>query len=456
MTTLLTARTPDGDTHTEAGFAPNLEWLASRQGQQRSDPPTSATPPNLAPRLDITPTFRFFVGGQLMDNVESASWDDNNAILRGQLTMRDLMYDPSPPPVVDNGTLVRCDVNEGGGFSELWTMRAAKPQLTVSNHQRTVDLANDLALALADEGNFHYPIKSGAAAPFGHEIIIDVCKRFRIPIGQIYTSKKRMKKSWANPVSPLDVIRYVVKRERQLSGRRLVIRWDRGRLYVIPLVRSATLLGLGRTIIEAAFSAELPPEFASALRVNAISANQVAAVDSKGRKKRTPQKGYVVVESPESIRRFGYVHRIVHSPDAKTDSELRAEAVAYLAAAAKPLKHLTITHTGMPRIMRGDAIKLALGDAGLMNQIVYVYGVHHELVAGSYQVQLTVIFDDPYVDDRGRSILWKLRQTDADAVAAAGPAAGQGSPPKNDTPVDPPPTIFDPGTRAGIGPGPNP
>lgn len=419
--------------------------LSTQQGTQRSDPPYTYGAPDQQPNLAVIPEFRFSVGGRVLDSVESCTWDDVNAILRGELTTRDVLYDVTPAPTVSEGTMVQCDVNEGAGYGYLWEMRAAKPALTASSRQRTFQLVNDLDLLARSE--MEPPVyRKNAKHPggwTGDQIIRDVCDRFHVPVGQLYKGTRKMQKSWSNAVSPLEVIRYVVRRERQLTGRKLVLTWYRGKLNVTPLTRSPHLLGLGKTLIEAAFSSELPEEFASAIIIHGLpEQQQPPPVDSKGRKKRKPQKGWVLVESGSSIARFGYVRKIVYSPDAKNDSQLMEEAKSYLAAAAKPLKHLTLTHSGMPRIKRGDAIKLALGDDALRNQIVYVYGVHHTLLPSGYQVQVSVIFDDPYIDDHSRSILWKLKQT-ADEAAAASPAAGQGNPGKNDTA---PPTIFDPGS----------
>jgi hypothetical protein len=449
----VTEKTPPPQHHNapKQPSSAKAQHTTSQQGQQRSDPPTSKTPVDIHPNLALVPEFRFVVAGKILDNVESCSWDDNNAIMRGQLVTRDQEFDRTPPPAIDIGTVVRCDVDQGGGFSELWRMRVSDPQLTVSDQQHTFTLANDLDLLLRSEGMFAYP--AGAMAGpvptkqglYGHDIIKDVCKRFHVKIGRLYKGTRRMRKAWSQSISPIDVIRYVVKRERQLTGRRLVVKWKNNSLYVVPFVRNPKLLGLGPTLIEAAFQQGLAPEFASAMRLYSINAVTRGYRDKKGRKKTKPAKNFVDVASSSSVRRFGYVRRVLDSPDATTQAMLLKEAQAYLAYVAKPIKKLTLTHTGMPRLERGDAIKLQLGDAGLRNQIVWVYAIHNELAAGSYQQQITVIFDDPYVDDKGRSILWKLRETAAEAKATAGPNWGLGSPNKNDSSADPSgPSIWEP------------
>lgn len=389
------------------------------QGNHRADLPFNYGPPDTFPDLARSPKFRFALvkaTGDIfeLDRIEAATWDDSSAILTGTLQLRDAVFATAGGkiPSVDEGDRVICEVDEGHGFSELWVMRLYRPQLISANDgTRSFELANDLDLARRSEAWFRY--KADKAHPhgwYGHEIIEDVCKRFNIPIGGMYVSTKRFQLV-VKRCSPLEIIRNIVLKERRKAGRRLVVRFEHGRIYVLPLQRSAHLLALGPTLIDATMKSQLPDEFASAVTVRGITDNGQGGLFTYF----GGQKAHGYLESAASIARFGYVHRIFFSPDARTDAELLAEAKSFLTAVAKPVKTLTLTHRGMPRLRRGDAIMLSFGDESLRKQVVWVYEVQHSLVAGRYEMTVTVIFDDPFVPRR-QKIYFKLKATQDEAI----------------------------------------
>jgi hypothetical protein len=395
----------------------------SVQGRQRAPRPYHYGPPDRHPDLAHPAEFRFALvraSGEIVElrHVESATWDDTNAIEMGTLTFREPTFDDDPTPVPVQGDRVICQANEGGGWREVWMMRVYKPQLAAENRQYTYNLANDLDLLRQSQGYFKYVgDKAHPRGWYGHEIIADVCEKFHIPVGALYRGTKRRQRliipSGQNAlgsagISPLEVIRNQVKWEVRHGGPRLVVSFQGGKLYVLPLRRSRHLLQLGPTLTQAAFSSELPAEFGSAVIVRGI----VPELFPGGNK----QKGHVKLESAASRKRFGYVQRVVFSPDATTDADLRKEGLAYLTVIARPIKHLTMTHQGMPFIRRGDAIQLALGNEGIRRQVVWVYEATHELTADGYTMQLTVIFDDPYIDFRAEKLIFKLKGTKEEAV----------------------------------------
>lgn len=399
---------------------------ASPQGQQRADVTYSYGSPDLFPTLSEDVKLRWWAllstGGRFeLEHVESCTWQDNNAITQGSLVVREQGIIAGSPDVeyrLDQGDRIVLEASEDGRpFREVWTMRVYRPQLTASNGQRTFDLVNDLDLLRQSEDNFLYTTdKAHPHGWTGQQIVVDLCEQYKVPLGGCYTSSQPIgrKLRWRR-ASPLAVLQWILVHEHRKFRRRLVLRWDRGKLYILPLQRSGDLLRLGPTLVEAAFQSALPPQFASSITLHGL-AEYVFDQTSAGFPVTKRQKMHVQLGSAESQRRFGYVHRIVWSGHARTDAELRKEGEAYLAAVMQPHKTLTLTHQGMPFVRRGDAIQLALGDQGLRKQVVYVNEAQHRATPDSYQMDLGVIFDDPYIDRRAESIIYQLKATHDEAV----------------------------------------
>lgn len=402
----------------------------SPQQQTRADKPVRyrpATHPDLGAVTRFRVTALFANGSQQLDIVERLTWEDASALTTGSLVIRVPRGAPEAPENrLDQGDRVMLEASTGGEpWREVWTLRVSKPQATASSLQRSFDLVNDLDLLLRSEDNFYYrrnepdiltvAARSKKGGWTGPEIIRDVCAQFRVPIAALYTQKRKLKKLLVRRGSPLEVIRIVMRRERRKHNLRLVLRYDRGQLSVVPLIRSPFLLALGPTLIEAAFQSEMPEQFTSAITMHGLQEFVYGqAID--GRDKKNRQKMHLELENAASVRQFGYVHRIVFSPDARNDAELREEGNAYLAAVSVPRKTVTVTHKGMPFLRRGHAIKLALGDTGLRKQVCWVNSVSHQVSATGYTMDVQLIFDDPYRDNRHEKLLWRLKATHDQAV----------------------------------------
>lgn len=398
---------------------------ASRQGQARRDKPFNYGEVDRRPNLQVTPTFRFAAvraSGAIdrLTHVESVTWEDVNAILTGTMVLRDSAWDEgSAVKHLDQGDRVVCQVDEhdGRGFNELWFMRVYRPQLAVNDAQRTVQLVNDLDLLRQSDDNFLYkPDHAHVGGWTTTEIITDICKRYQVPIGAIALTTRKRAKFHLKRHSPLDAIRVQLRWELRHTRRRYVVRYEGGRLYILPLTRSTHLLGLGPTLIDAAFSSELAPEFASALLLHGLVEYTYGTTDKQGRAIKNTQKMHVYKVATAAVNRFGFVRKIMFSPDARTDAQLQSEAANYLAEVAKPLKKLTLTHAGIPRLRRGDAIKLGIGDDALRKQVVWVYEVSHSLTSSGYTMVVTVIFDDPYTDHIATKLKFRLKKTHDEAV----------------------------------------
>lgn len=398
-----------------------------QSGEAAATFPTTPTTPDLLREYK----WRFFAERLGQDvpltNVESVTWDEggsSGAITTGTITVRDPAYGLGPQITVDEGDQIRCEVDGGGGFLELWTMRIASPDVTVKAAQRTFQLANDLDLLNRSDDDFLFAAGKGTAHPNGwtvDQIILSVCLKYGVKVGAVPVGQYRRRKSWSwRAYSPLRAIQEALNTERQHTGRRFVVRWTAAALWITPLQRNPSLLGLGPSLIDAELQSHLPAGentsginegyFASAVTMRGLR-NEPVGKDKQGRDKVAPHKMEVYVPSPASIARFGYVHRIVWSGDAKEEADLGEEALQYLAAVAKPIKEVTLTHIGIPGIRLGDAMKIGVGDAALQNQIVWVSEISYTLSPSDFTMVLTVTFDDPYLDKVAEMIQSRVADT---------------------------------------------
>lgn len=409
--------------------------LDSLQAAQRADTPSiQAQNGAITPVLGVPTKFRVTAlisdsTGKAtaipMELIERITWDDSNAITQGTITLRMNPFDEAAGENrLDQGDRIKLEAKVGTmTWREVWVMRCYRPQLTSSNIQRTFTLVNDLDLLRQSEDNFYFRasgpdvISGGLERPggwTGPEVIAHVCQKYRVPL-TCYQTTDKIGKIRVRRGSPLEVIRNVLIRERRRNNRRLMIRWSNGRLYVVPLAKSPTLLNLGPTLIEAAFQSELPEQFGSAITIHGLQ-QFVYGQDSGGTPRAKQQKMHLDMENEVSRKVFGYVHRIVFSPDAKDDGRLAEEGLQYLRAVMVPHRTLTLTHQGMPWLRRGDAIQLALGDPGLQKQLIWVNTVQHVVTPQNYTMDFSVIFDDPYRDRREEKLLFRLKATAAQAI----------------------------------------
>lgn len=382
--------------------------------------------------------FRFYAIRHKKPNVqikgvEGASWVDAAAIMTGSVTIRDPSYNVAPMVRLDEGEQVLCQIDQGGGFRNYWLMRVKDPTLTVSTGERVVELANDLDLLARSTDDFFYPKGKGSHKNgwLGQEIIADVCSRFGVPLVRCPVMKTRMVVTQVagNSQTPVEVIQTVLSKEHKATHVRYRVRWDftgnglQQGLFIEPLpTHSPHLLSLGKTLVEASFKSALPKEpppsvnsFASAITMRGIHVLDVGK-DKKGHAKKQHQHLKVYVESKPAIGRYGYVRRVLWSPDATNQSALVEEGRGYLAEIAKPIKTLSLTEVGMPFLKRGDAIRLGLGDQALQKQVVFVTSTSHTVDPTQYVTEIEVTFDDPYIDKAAKRSIDRLKATAAEAA----------------------------------------
>jgi hypothetical protein len=419
---------------------------------QKDDKPYKYGPATMWGGPRMPPKFRFKAvlkgsgSGQSVElqSVEGATWDDTNVILGGTLTMREPFFKRRGNfSALDQGDEVICECTDlSGAWVEAWRMNVFKPQMSIADGVRSFDLVNDMDRLRQSADNFSYiKNKKHPKGWYIHEIIQDVCRRYDVPVAAMYKSKIRLPGYKQQNQTPLDFIRGLLLKEyKDKAGghRRIILRYWKGSLstptgtsgpggfglWVIPLVRSPDLRALGPTLIEAQYSSSFVPEFATELDIHSVAPKVTGGgkKDTRNWLGSDPDDPFLKdVTLEEAKRKYGMVHKIVYSPYAKSVAELRAEARAYLQAATKPVKELTLTLPGIPWIKRGDALQLAFGPKGLFGQVVFVKEINHTLTTQQYTMVITVMFDDPYVDRYFDEILYRLKGTREEAEGARPP-----------------------------------
>jgi prophage tail gpP-like protein len=247
---------------------------------------------------------------------------------------------------------------------------------------------DDLAFLQLSKDDFVY--HTNKSHPRGwtvHQIVADICKRYGVRLGRMPRSKLRVKSFSKLGVSPLDAIIAILRKLREDSDQKLVLRYEAGRVIVEPLRRSRDLLVFGRTLTGAVYSRTAYQEgFATV-----ITAKGTAKTGKHSRSKLR-----VRVESKASSRRYGTIHQIVES-SGDTRAEVRTTARKKLANVKDPTEELTVQHPGIPTLRRGQAIRIGLTDLGLQ-QIVFVKEVRHTVTGLDYEMSVTLRFDDPFVE----------------------------------------------------------
>lgn len=371
---------------------------SSPRGAARGDKPVDYWRRPGAPKTIGRHTFRARLlrpGEQtltLTNAIEGVAWDDVSSVLTGTITLRLPM---NSKVKIEEGHVVVLEWSPQGfdAYRELWRMRVKKPTVDLPSGAIAAELMDDLAFLQLSKDDFVYNVDR--AHPRGwavHQIVASICRRYGVRIGRVPKSSLRIKRFSKLGVSPLDAIVAVLRKLREHSGNKLVLRYERGRLVVEPLRRSRELLVMSRTIIAAAYSRTAYVEgFATVVTAKGT------AKQGKGKRKTLR----VRVESKAARRQYGTVHQIAES-SGDTRAEVRATARKRLKRVKDPTEELTITHTGIPTLRRGQAIRAELPEVGV-RQVVFVKEVRHQITGRDYQMSVTLRFDDPFVDAASRS-----------------------------------------------------
>lgn len=330
--------------------------------------------------------------------VESFEWTDGSddaladlnafVVLTGQITLRKPNPDqPGATINLNDGHVIRCEVRWGGQWTEVWRMRIWKPGLSVSDGAWTFDLSDDMRLLgdSRDDWSYRRGKRSHTRGWLYHEVILDVCKRYHVPVGQIVRGKRRIKKLVRQGTSPIDIIRAAVDLEENYTGRRYIICWRDGKLNVIPLRRNATLWNLSTQITTAMIETVRRGDHATALTARATVRHG---------KKRTNLVHTEV--SAAGVKRYGFIHTKVTYHGVDSAAELRQRAKRSLAKRLELQRTITVTHPGIAFVRRGDALQVSIPSEGYSGSagIVFCRAVTHRVSAGNYSMDLTLTLND--------------------------------------------------------------
>lgn len=350
--------------------------------------------------------------------IEQVTWKDEGnqynlntiPVLRGTMTWRADDDDVARQLHLGDGHRVRCEVRWVGTWTPLWEMRLLKPpSRTVEDGTCTVEMADDLqAVAQLSKGDFRY-VKSKRRRPRGwryHEIVANVCKRYRIPVAKLTAGTAWITKLGdddLHQVTPLEVIRQAVLAEQEYTGQNLVITWRweetkrRFSLHITSLRRNPVLYTLSDDIRNVTVEPVRRSMFATSVVAHGSSKHK------GGKRKRYKP---VRATSKTAVRRYGFIERHVTVPgNADGHGDLVRKAKHELAKQMRVVRNISTLRTyGIATVRRGDTIRVSLphegylGDAG----IVFVTSVEHTLTPGDYVMSLTLQRIDPLDPNRMR------------------------------------------------------
>lgn len=344
--------------------------------------------------------------------VQTCNWARDSAVRTGELNF----YRPLTglqARAIAQGDRVRCevDVNATGNWNVLWHMTVDTP-----NHQIVsglISMALQAGLKAAQKGKATFRFKAQTA----RQITMAIGKRFRITVGPLPVAKHRIARLTRKSASPLDTVVDAWAAERRATGRRFDVDISRGRIDVTELREPTHVLLIRDAIIDASITQTLR---------RMTSAVVVTSTTKKNGRKR---KIRVKVVDQARVKRYGYIVGQLNEPGLHSAAAARRAGKAYLARLAKPVEDVTFTHPGLPFLDRGDALRLTLADADLLEVLCFVKSTTHQVSAGSYTMDVTVGFADPFVDERKQRAKRKRdeaarrrRRAPAEATKARTPA----------------------------------
>jgi hypothetical protein len=354
-----------------------------------------------------------------LDELETIQWDDAAALMTGSVTLREPEW-AHEYGIID-GNQVVCEWRRfGGAWQGLWTMRVMTPTKTYETKQRTFQLANDLQRLVDSTDTFKFTTTTKTGGWRTDEIITFIFAAYGIEIAPGGLPKMAaVVTNWtAIDQRPLDVVHSALTREKNVTGIKYALRLDgQGRAVITPFTRPRNLYQLGATLIAAAYSVTRNPRFATAVTVRAETTR--TATDASGHAKVQTSGINVSVSSPGGVKRYGFIHRNVYSPDATSTKTANDEGAMFLASVGRPVQQFQVSMRGMPELRRLNAIRFVL-PAEHVSQLVYVTDANHSVTGNGYTTDVTLAFDDPYTDRIADRITAKL--SDA-AIIRSGTAA---------------------------------
>jgi hypothetical protein len=293
---------------------------------------------------------------------------------------------------------------DGTNWKKLWNLRITSVATSPANNGIEIEAADELEWLKRSKDDFAYRKGSGESKDkrpdgwYAHQVARDVARRYGIKVGSLVKGKHSIKELVEKNASPLSIIEKAYAKEREETGYKYVIRMKNGKLFVTRLRRSRELLIYGGNALDAQITRRISDRVATELTVR-----------GKVKEGGSEKKKTVRVRATKKIRRrYGHIHDFWTLDDAvESVSAMRKRARREMAERQEPDREVSLTVPGYPGIQRGDAIRVAMKDYGLVD-LVYVTGASHSVSPGQYTVSLTLSFDEFYMDEEGEKTREKL------------------------------------------------
>lgn len=405
-----------------------MATLAAQRAANRKPAKKPAQPSVPGPPIPLgRDEFRVFLLRPKKPNLEitdlgtAVSWSDDSPILSGDLAIQDpSLGKPTVAVSLGDEIMLQARSVATGAWAEVWRMRVKNTSTSIKAGSRAWTIADDLQNLADSTDDFRFVRGKGHKKGWtATQIIRAVCKRYGIKIGALPNTTYLIKSTVAKDASPLDVITDALRTDRVHTGRRYVMRFRRGKLFITPLVRSNLVYQMGPTIIEATYTLSKEAGFATMLTVRG-SVHRVKGKDGKLHTIRKGAKLRVRVSRPSTTARFGVVHKKVTLKGADSVAEARKLGLAELDKRLRPKKEFTFTHPGIIGLRRGQAMRIRTADIA---QVAWVTGIRHSVGAGDYTMEVTVTFSDPFTLTRAE----RLAAARAKAAAAKGRKSDKGA-----------------------------
>jgi hypothetical protein len=337
----------------------------------------------------------------LDDHVEDLTWTDEAAQLTGTLTLR--RPDPDRPRLIPilAGNRIKVRAGYRDRWYDLWTMRCAPPQTDLGDGTMTVELSDDLDKLRRNKRDWSFrKTKKRGRGFFAHEIARQVLKKEGVEIRRLAKGKKEIKKLVEKNTAGLDIIREAYKREREETGIRYVMRMVDGEFEVVPYRRNRILYVFKDEITGAMLNAEQ-------------KAHPVTVIDARGKvgKGKDAEKIKRRIFRRAMVRRFGWVVKETNYGRLDSPEQMRRKAMRDLAEEIRPNRTADLSLPGVPFIRRGDGARWVNREPGWYGKevdhsrdrtFIYVKTITHSVSSAGYTMDLSVVQDDPYLEDRER------------------------------------------------------
>lgn len=411
-----------------AATSGRVQARRTRRGALRQDAPKSVVPSTVTPIRNLTGNdFRLvFVQDKeevdITSLVESVEWSDTSEqgslnswpTLTGSVTLRQPDPDSAYPAgwnTTAKGIRPNSQIMCWCQGERIWVMRVVRSSYSAQDGTVALELQDEMRQLALSRGRFHYVKDARHSRGWRpDQIALDVCKKYKIPYGALFImringSAIHLTKLSHTSDSPTGIIRAAYSEGQKRTAQRYVMRWNHAdnELEVKPMKESKTLYSFTERQIENA-QVDITPrgDFATALRTVWWKPKPKGAGSKWKPKKR--ELVWVVRRGKKRLRtrvkvdfnavqRYGYIEKRIEFASA-SEANAKQRTTNELAKRIRPIKTLSFTVPGEPRIRRGDFIVVDLPAQGFTQTQMWVQNVSHTL-GDRYTMEITARFDNP-------------------------------------------------------------